>query len=241
MEIRSSPLCGCPTAARPHIYGRTDMGVVQPIPQGEGGEQGDPPHAHAFCIGAAPGPRSDSGHIATLEPDRVIEAHTVVAEELWSHARIQVHLGKTQVWNRGGIEPAGMDELTRAARLVKPDAIVWKGDPQLFPLQQGLKVLGVPIGQPEFIREFLQRKSGEQATLFERIPWVNDPQVAYLLLFMCGSTRANFLLRAINPRSLPRATTALCGDVCAQSSVRHRLQRMRRSSLHCPSLVAVWG
>ena len=124
----------------------------------------------------------DDIHIATPEPDRVIEAHTVVAEELWSHARIQVHLGKTQVWNRGGIEPAGMDGLTRAARLVKPDAIVWKGDPQLPPLQQGLKVLGVPLGQPEFIKEFLQRKSGELATLFERIPWVNDPQAAYLLL-----------------------------------------------------------
>ena len=68
-----------------------------------------------------------------------------------------------------------MEELTTAARVVKPDAIVWKGDPQLPPLQQGLKVLGVPIGQPKFIREFLQRKSGEQATLFERIPWMNDP------------------------------------------------------------------
>ena len=81
---------------------------------------------------------------------------------------------------------------------------MWKGDPQLPPLQQRLKVLGVPIGQPEFIREFLQRKSGEQATIFERIPWVNDPQAAYLLLLlllllMCGSTRANFLLSAISP------------------------------------------
>ena len=103
----------------------------------------------------------DDIHIATPEPDRVMEAHTVVAEELWSHARIQVQIGKTQVWNRGGIEPAGMEDLTRVARLVKPDAIVWKGDPQLLPLQQGLKVLGVPIGQPEFIREFLHRKSGE--------------------------------------------------------------------------------
>ena len=84
----------------------------------------------------------DDIHIATPEPDRVIEAHTVVAEELWFHARIQVHYGKTQVWNRGGIEPAGLDELTKAARLVKPDAIVWKGDPQLPPLQQGLKGVG---------------------------------------------------------------------------------------------------
>ena len=55
--------------------------------------------------------------ISTPEPDRVTEAHTIVAEELWSHARIQVHFGKTQVCNRGGIEPAGMEDLTRAARM----------------------------------------------------------------------------------------------------------------------------
>ena len=75
--------------------------------------------------------------ISTPEPDSV-------AEELWSHARIQVHFGKTQVWNRGGIEPEGMEDLTRAARRV-----VWKGDPHQPPPQQGLRVLGVPIGHPE--------------------------------------------------------------------------------------------
>ena len=28
---------------------------------------------------------------------------------------------------------------------------------------------------------------------------MNDPQAAYLFLLMCGSTRANFLLRTISP------------------------------------------
>ena len=88
-------------------------------------------------IGPAPGPCPDTSEvgktdkvmaflddivISTPEPDRVTEAHTM-AEELWTHAQIQVHFGKTQVWNRGGIEPAGMEDLTR----------VWKGDPHLTP------------------------------------------------------------------------------------------------------------
>ena len=107
--------------------------------------------------------------ISTPEPDRVTEAHTIVVEELWSHARIQVHFGKTQVWNRGGIEPEGMEDLTRAARRVKPDAVVWKGDPHLPSSQQGLRVLGVPIGHFEFIKKF-------------------NPQAAYLFLLMSGST-----------------------------------------------------
>ena len=43
------------------------------------------------------------------------------------------------------------------------------------------------------------KKSREHATLFDRIPWVNDPQAAYFLLLMSGSTRANFLLRTVRP------------------------------------------
>ena len=92
-----------------------------------------------------------------------------------------------------------MPELTRAARSVKPDAVVWRGDLGLPLSQQGLKVLGIPIGQPAFVSDFLERKSREQQTLFQRIPAVNDPQAAFLLLLMCGSIRANFWMRAVRP------------------------------------------
>ena len=82
---------------------------------------------------------------------------------------------------------------------MKPDAVVWRGDPLLPVQKQGLKVLGIPIGQPAFVADFLESKSREQQTLFQRIPWVNDPQAAYLLLLMCASTRANFWLRSVRP------------------------------------------
>ena len=49
-----------------------------------------------------------------------------------------------------------------------------------------------------FVQRFLENKSTEQQVLFHRTPWVNDPQSAFLL-FMCGSTRANFWLRALKP------------------------------------------
>ena len=65
--------------------------------------------------------------------------------------------------------------------------------------EQGVKVLGVPIGTPEFVQEFLAKKGREQEILLQRIPWVNDPQAAWLILLMCGSTRANFWLRAVAP------------------------------------------
>ena len=140
----------------------------------------------------------DDIHTVT-RPARVDVAHVVVEEELWSHARVHLHHGKTQVWNRGGIEPSGVEALTRAARAVKPDAVVWRGNPMLPATQQGLKVLGIPIGHEAFVQRFLENKSTEQQVLFHIIPWVNDPQSAYLLLLMCGSTRANFWLRALRP------------------------------------------
>ena len=74
---------------------------------------------------------------------------------------------------------------------MRPDAVVWKGDASLPAGQQGVKILRVPVGQPEFVQSFLERKSEEQSTLFERIPAVADPQAAWLLLLMCASTRAN--------------------------------------------------
>ena len=49
---------------------------------------------------------------------------------------------------QAGIKPSMTDALTRAARVVDPDAVVWGGDWALPPSQQGLKVLGVPIGHP---------------------------------------------------------------------------------------------
>ena len=79
-----------------------------------------------------------------------------------------------------------MAELTRRARQVRPDPVVWKGDPHLPANQQDLRVLGVPIGQPEFVTDFLEAKSREHSTLFERIPWDQDTQAAFLLLLMCG-------------------------------------------------------
>ena len=60
-------------------------------------------------------------------PDRVRDVMNIISQELQVHAHISIHHGKTQVWNQGGVEPEGVEELTRRARLVKPDAVVWKG------------------------------------------------------------------------------------------------------------------
>ena len=64
-------------------------------------------------------------------PERVRAVLTIIGEELVRHAQVSIHHGKTQVWNRGGATPPGVEELTRLARLVKPEAVVWRGDTEL--------------------------------------------------------------------------------------------------------------
>ena len=124
----------------------------------------------------------------------------------FAHARISVHHGKTQVWNRGGVEPQDIDIITAEARIRVPRAVVWREAQELPATRQGLKVLGAPIGHPQYVQEFLRRKSEEQQVLFQRIPLVNDPQASWLLLWMCASTRANFWLRMVSPElTLPFA------------------------------------
>ena len=190
-----------------------ETGTTRDIPQGEGGEQGDPLMPFLFALGLHRALTAVRGRLLPSEkvfaflddfcvicsPHRVLEVHQILEEELRNHAQISLHHGKTQAWNRAGVQPRGIDILTRAARSMRPDAVVWRGDASLPAGQQGLKILGVPVGQPEFVQSFLERKSEEHSTLCERIPAVADPQAAWLLLLMCASTRANYWLRCVRP------------------------------------------
>ena len=115
-------------------------------------------------------------------PERVETVVSILAAKLWTHAQIQVHDGKTQVWNRAGEEPAGMHELTIRARCLDPDAVVWRGDVGLHRSQREIKVLGSPIGSDEFVRTQLHVTATEHASLFQRIPAVRDLQSAWLIL-----------------------------------------------------------
>ena len=108
-----------------HLW-EDEMGEVHEIAQGEGGEQGDPLMPLLFSLGQhaalAANARLEGGKrlFAYLDdiyvicsPRRVLEVHRVLQEELWAHARIRIHDGKTQLWNRGGSEPAGVAEFVK--------------------------------------------------------------------------------------------------------------------------------
>ena len=67
---------------------------------------------------------------------------------------------------------------------------------------------GISIGQPAFVLDFLERKSREQQVFFQRIPWVNDPQAAFLrpgLTAGCGQCGQKTL------KFSPHVTTKMSG------------------------------
>ena len=192
-----------------------DEGIVHDVHQGEGGEQGDALMPALFALGQhqalvavhdqlTPQERLFAFHddiFAVCSPERVSDIHNMLQRELWIHSRIQVHQGKTQLWNRGGVEPRGWELLAATAVRSDPDAIVWKGDPSLPADQQGVKVLGTPLGSPEYVQAMLERLSASHQRLIDRIPHITDLQSAYLLLLFCAASRPNYILRVVHPQA----------------------------------------
>ena len=119
-----------------------DSGKVHDIDQGEGGEQGDPLMPMLFSLGQHNALRAVQARLQEGElifaylddvyivcsPERVSAIYAILQEELWRHARIRIHHGKTQVWNRSGNRPVACDVLDRAARALDPEfTTVWRG------------------------------------------------------------------------------------------------------------------
>ena len=83
---------------------------------------------------------------------------------------------------------------------------MWRGDATGSHDQQGVRILGVPIGSAAFVRRQLEEKSAEHETLFHRMPLMDNTQACWLLLLLCAATRANFWLRVRQKRAVCRAS-----------------------------------
>ena len=92
-----------------------------------------------------------------------------------------------------GAEPRGCAELTAAARMVKENATVWVGDRNHPSAAQGMRMLGSPIGHPDFVRSFLDKKTAEHSVLLERIPAVSDFAISMVAVVVLRCTQIQFL------------------------------------------------
>ena len=167
-------------------------------------------------------------------PERVGELHRVLAHELAAQAHIALHHGKTKVWNRGGHEPPACIALQARARLSDEDATVWRGNHTLPNEIQGIKILGTPVGQVEFVRHHLATKTAKHAVLFSRIPAIQDLQAAWLS--SCTLPQRSPIFSSgqwhlISQRSMHLHMTVRCGSVVGRfytsvSTPPHRHRRL---------------
>ena len=121
--------------------------------------------------------------------------HTALGTALWERANIRVHLGKTRAWNAAGEETSALLDALPAA----PRADAWAGSWARPPAQQGITVLGTPLGHAAYIAGALRRVREKHDELLGRIPAVPHLQSAWLLLLLCAQPRSNYLLRVLPP------------------------------------------
>ena len=195
--------------AQPSTYlWRDDSGVVHHIPQGEGGEQGDPLMPMLFALGIHD-PLAQVA--ANLQPDEHIcafldDIYTVCAPEiirpifdllqrhLYEIAGIEIALGKTRVWNQGGAAPPNIQDLEEQA--ARTGDQVWNPD--------GIVVLGTPIGSDTFVQAQVSERLDNEATFLDQLPGLPDVQCAWQLLVRCAVPRMNHVLRTLPPGQAAR-------------------------------------
>ena len=120
-------------------------GQAHLISQAESGEQGDPLMPALFALGQHAALAEMRRHLRPDEclaylddiyvitsPERTRVVFDLLSLHLHRHAHIQLHRGKTRVWNASGLEPPGIREL---GSVTDP---VWVGDRGLPSDQQGL-------------------------------------------------------------------------------------------------------
>ena len=95
-------------------------------------------------------------------------------------------------------------------------------------------VLGVPMGQPEFVVAELTAKAEEHASLFEKITHIPDVQIGWLLLVFCAATRANYWLRTVPPELIEGFARRHDNEV-----VQYMCRLLQVEQTLCPSVLDI--
>ena len=82
-------------------------------------------------------------------PEKVEVVVACLQEQPFNHARIRLHGGKTEVWNGVGIRPPSCDVLDKSPACLEGFTLASR--------VSGIKVLGAPLGHPEFVTAHLER------------------------------------------------------------------------------------
>ena len=84
-------------------------------------------------------------------PELSVEVHNLLREELWRHSKISLHQGKTCIWNRGALSQLVVRSWRKLQGLQTHERVgVWRGSHDARLEEQGITILGTPVGRPEF-------------------------------------------------------------------------------------------
>ena len=112
-------------------------------------------------------------------PDRCAEVLLIISRHLQEKCGISVNQGKLQSWcPRGGPSPAGLLPFST------PEHTVWRSD--LPAEDNGVVVVGTPIGRDSFVSKVAEEKGCEQDSFLEQIGTLPSSQAAWLLLLFCA-------------------------------------------------------
>ena len=133
-----------------------------------------------------------------VQPARVRPVYDLLEQRLSATAHIQLHRGKARVWNASGVQPPSLTSL---------GADVWVGDQGLPAAEQGMIILGAPLGSDVFTGQHLNNLSATHQELLSRLPELQDLQASWLLLLFCASPRSNYILRMLPPPATAEFST----------------------------------
>ena len=175
-------------------------GQPHEVSQAEGGEQGDPLMPALFSLGQRTALQTVHSNLepgetlfaflddvyVVLLPHRVRPVYDLLQHHLFNQAHIQLNAGKTRVWNQAGQPPPNIQALG-------PD--VWACSSDTLSQEQGLMVLGAPVGTASYKQQQLQRTREQHNSLLQRLSELEDLQAAWLLPLFCASPRCHYHLR----------------------------------------------
>ena len=119
-------------------------------------------------------------------PEAVRDCFGIVQEVLQRVCHIDIHLGKLAAWSRQeALAPDGVNDLRPST--TAEEAPVWKSN--LPRHQRGIKIVGTPLGTPEFISAVGQEVVEEEAQLLQQMPQLTSLQIAWLILYFCAVPR----------------------------------------------------
>ena len=156
---------------------------------------------------------------AVCRSHRVRPDFSILQQWFQAHAEIRLHLGKTQVWNGGGVAKWGRRVAKKSKAVETRSNCLEVRSSVVRGAARCLGALGAHWSWRVF-RVFLEKTNKDHEIFFHRTPWLNDPQSAWLLLFMLSLRSCSHCLTVFVMSLIILITIGMCRPVSIKQIAR---------------------